>query len=676
MKQSLYREINDALKDRQSWASRQETCYKMRNGGLRRGSKPFLGAADGWYPLGDTMLEKLKPAYIQQVYGSETIAQFVCLKQQDQDLTTAASHWFDYQLKQRSNFERSTMVAIDQMLEQAFTPVKTYYDAKCKRLAFDQIDPLHLIVPTATQEYNENSGCDWLVHVLHMSVPEYQANEQFKQDDGFIKRIKGRGTGDAGSSDTGSDKKQSVDLKEGINCSSYENEIVLWEVYKRDRKNNKIKVETISPLLPCNDDSDENVVRAEFTLPYNKGVFASGKTFPFFKLRAEIKGKGHYSSRGIIEINAPFEASLTQSWNTIHDHLKFSAQPNYEQTLDATIPNASNVKTGPGRILPKGLKLAQHPPPPSFLREDMELTRAIAEDRTQIPDLGAGGHLSGDKGAKGNVTAEQIRAIVGQSSQGNDLRARVLRLDLGNGLNLAWSIALQYLVPATGAQDTGSLQYVINNEIRSVDPSALHDQYEVQPSGSADSWNKGAMVSQRMGMYQTLQGNPFIAVDELTKWLLEAIDPRLVKRLFRDPGITAKTQEEDQAMECLLMREGFAPQVVPADDDKAHLLNLSQFAQDKILRGLMTPELARLVGAHGTRHVQQLSEKKDPIAKQAAQQLAPLAQVLQQIAQSDQPGNIVQMQGGGAGNDAQVPPVQTATGSLPPATLQPQPAVT
>ncbi len=551
------------------------------------------------------------------------------------------------------------MVAIDQMLEQAFTPVKVYWDKRCKRLAFDQVDPLHLIVPSQAQEYNENGGSDWLVHILHMSVAEYEANENYVQDADFIDRIKGSGTSDTTSDADSVNKKQSVDLKEGINCSADDNEIVLWEVYKRDRQAKTIRIETISPLLGC--DEDENVVRAEFGLPYNQGCFKDGYSFPFFKIRAEIKGKGHYSSRGTIEINAPFESSLTATWNTIHDHLKFSAQPNYVNTLDAPLPNPNNVKTGPGKILPRGLELAVHPPPPATLREDMEMTRAIAEDRSQIPDLGSSQHLSGKPGVNGSTTATQINAIVGQSSQGNDLKARVFRLDLAVGLNMAWSIALQYLVPAQGAQDTSSLQYVIDNEVRTIDPSVFHDGYEIQPSGSADSWNKGAVVAKRQAYYQLFQGNPYVPLDELTKWVLEGDDPRNVKRLYRDPGITAKTQEEDQAMECLLMQSGFSPQVVPADSDKDHLVNLAQFAQDRISRGTITPELARLLLMHGQAHLQQMAQKKDPMAKQAAQQLAPLAQILGHIAQSDQPANVVQMQQPGA-LPQPAPPASTAAG--------------
>ena len=616
----------------------------MRNGGVRRVALPYKGAPDGWYPLGDTMIEKLKPAYVQQMYGSETIASFVSMKQQDEDMTSAASYWYDYQLKQRSNFERTMFVAIDQMLEQAFTPIKVYFDARCKRMAFDQIDPLHLIVPDATEEYNQNGGTDWMVHILHMSVQEYRADDKFKQDDDFIERIKGKGRdGMIGSADTG--KQSTIDQKEGINCSANKNEIVLWEVHRKDRKQKKITIEIISPMLPCED--NENVVRAEFGSPYNKGIFKGGQTFPFVKIRQEIKGKGHYSSRGIIEINVPFESSLTRSLNMFHEHMDFSARPQYENSGASPIPNASNVKTRPGSILPPGLKLAVHPGPPLSLREDMDMMRSIAEDRTQVPDLSSGEHVSGTKGKGGNPTATQINAVVGQSGQGNDMRARVFRLDLGEILKMGWAIASQYLVG--DEQDQTSLQFIVDNEIRTLDKNAVHEEYEITPNGSADSWNKGALVSKRMAYFQSLQANPFIDQGELTKWLLEADDPRMVKRLYRDPGSQQQDQMEEQATEIGLMLLGFPAQVHPADDDKTHLQCLTQFVERRLTANEpITPEFARLALQHGSDHHDALLKKKDPATKQIEAQVMPIVQILGQIAQSDQPPNVIQMQQPGA----------------------------
>lgn len=620
MTKDLLEEINDAVDKRQSWADKQRTFYAMRNGGLRRVAKPYPNAPDLHYPLGDTMIEKLKPAYIQQLYGAETITSFVAKKAQDDDVTAGVGYWFDYQLKQRSNFERTMFVSIDQMLEGSFVPIKTYWNADTKRLCFNQRDPLHVIVPPGTEEINENGGADWLTDVLHMSVAEYKANPKFKQDEDFIKSIKGRGSDDS----EAQNKRQSTDLKEGINCSANENEIVLWEVYNRDRKGHKITVETISPLLA----HGENEVRPSYTLPYNKGCFASGEHFPFGRIRAEIKGKGYYSSRGIIEINAAFEGSLTTNWNRIHEWMDFATRPMFENSGASPIPQAKNFTAEPGKILPPGLKLGVTPQAPSSLREDMEMIRAIAEDRTQVPNLGASEHLSGSPSVSGGVTATQINAIVGQSGQGSDMRARTFRLDLAELLNMAWSLCQQY------AGD--SLQYLVDKEIRTLDQTAIHDEYDIVPNGSADSWNKGQMVAKRMAYYQTFQENPFIDKAELTKWLLEADDPRAVKRLFKDPQIQAQDQAEQQAIECLLIEAGFPPQVHESDDDKMHVDVLAAFAQDKINKVEMTPEMAGMCQQHGIEHMGQLKAKDDPALKQIEAKLRPLAEALAFISQ--QPG--------------------------------------
>lgn len=646
MKKSLLKRINSALDDRQEWATRQNTNYRARNTGIGRLSKPYKNASDVHYPLGDTFIDKIKPGYVQQLYGADTIATFVCLKPQDDTLTQAVTGWYDYQVKQRSNFERMTYIAIDQKLEQGFTPVKVYWDARLKRLAWEQVDPLHLIVPNSCQEYNQNGGTDWLVHVLHMSGAEYEANANFEQGDDFVKSITGKGNRDQSNAN---DKKHSVDLKEGINCSADENEIVLWEVYERDRQSHKITVETISPLLSC--DEGENVVRSVFTLPYNEGCFKTGDHFPFFKLRTELKGKGHYSSRGIIEKNLPFEMSLNKNWNTIHDHMDFSSKPLFENSGASPLPNAGNWKSKPGSIMPPGLKLASLPGPPPSLREDMELIRSIAEDGAQIPNFTASEHLTGQVPKSQTATGQQL--IAAQSGQGNDLRSRVFKLDLADGLILGWSLLLQY------GNIEESLTYLADGQLQTLDVSALHDAYEIVPNGSADSWNKSALVQKRAGYYQTLQNNPYIDQAELTKWLLEAEDPRLVKRLFVDPQVQTKDQEEQQVLEVGMMVLGYTPQVHPSDDDKIHLAIMDQFAQDRIMRGQMTPELAKALQDHGVEHMGQLQQKKDPMLKQIESKLKPTAEILAQFAAQLQAPNVTQF-----------PPQQTQPAA--PVAAQPQ----
>jgi hypothetical protein len=668
MKKELFDEINDAIKDRNAWALRQQVFYTARNG-PHASPKQYPGDPNPHYPLGDGLIAKKKPLYIQQMYSAETIASFVSLKQQEEDVTSQAGYWFDYQLKQRSNFERTMCVAVDEMLQDGFTPIKVRWDADCKRLAFDQVDPLHVIVPGATEEFNQNGGCDWLVHILHMSEAQYRANPNFKQEDDFVKSIKGKGRDSDESGD--SLKRSYVELKEGINCSANKNEIVLWEVYNRDRKSKKITLETISPLLPCNDEDDSNAVRNQFGLPYNKGCFKGGQTFPFFKVRAEIKGKGHYSPRGLMEINLPFEQVISKSWKTQLRWQDFFTNPQYKNSGTNPIPNVANQKTGPGSVLQTGLDAVAQPPMPDSLREMMEFARAVAEDQTQIPNFSASEHLTGT--VPKSQTATGLNLIASQSSQGSEMGARVFRLDMGEGLDIAWSILLQYAVIS---QDQTSLQYIVDNEIRTLDQAAIHEQYDIVPNGSADSWNKGALVQKRAALYQMLWENPYIDKAELTKWFLEADDSRNVKRFFRDPGIETNDQAEEQGLECLLMQEGFAPQVHESDDDKAHLTVLHQFSNDRLQKGLMTPELAKFALDHGVAHMGQLKAKKDPMLAQIEAKLRPTAEILTMFAAQLQQ-NVIPMQqpAGNTPGVTQDGPI-SPTGPAGAATPQPEMSVT
>jgi hypothetical protein len=596
------------------------------------------------FPLADSLIERLKAFYVQLIYAQETLASFVCKKAgQAAALTTAVAQWFDYKLKQQSNFEREVMIGIDQMLQNAQEIIKVRWDSDNKQLAFDARNPLYVIVPEGTQELKD---ADWLIDVIPMSEDQYRANPNFKQDDDFIKAIKGRGT----NSETGiSSQQQAKELREGITYSKDENRIIVWECYIRDRVNKRIMVETISPLLGHSGEK----IRDDFALPYNQGMFKSGERFPFMKFRTEVKDKGHYSERGIPETVFQFEQLLNKTWNTQCTWMDFFAQPMFRQTQTG-IASTHNFKTGPGKVAPYGLEQVPVQEAPRSLQDQMQFGRALAEYRVSIPDLGAGQHLTPYSQPQGNKTAREVSAVMDLSGMTNDVRARVFRLDFGELLNLAWSLLLQY------AKD--DLSYVLQDELVSMDQAALHEEYEIRPNGSPDSWNKAGQLQKAVARFAQFKDDAYIDQGELRKSVLELDDPSLIKRLFRDPGETSKEQAEQQAIECVLMMFGWPASTDMADEDKAHMITLGQFAEDKIQRGQMTPELAKLCLDHGAKHIQQLHIKKDPMTRQIEAQSKPLAQILMQIAQS-QLTNVVQMQ--------QQPPSTTASTAEP--IQQPQP---
>lgn len=652
MNKKLYTQILDALKDRTDWETRQEGFYRMRFRGLKRRNKPYPGAPDMHYALADSLIEKLKPFYVQQIYANEALANFVCTKEQDQGMTVSAANWFDYQIKQQSNFERTLYVGIDKMLEGGFVPVKTYWHAHSKQVCFDACDPLHVIVPKWTERLCD---ADWLVHVMHVSEAQYRANPLYNQDDDFVKSIKGKGNAQESGDNN---KEQTVTMREGLTYGQNDDQIVLWEVYRKDATDDKAAwvIDTVAPVRGWNEDETE-VVRATFGLPFKHGQL------PFVMVRAEVTDKGYYSPRGIAETVAPMEIGLCKTWNAKLQHLDYHGSPTYQNTSGNPIPNANNFRAVPGAILPSGLQPTVNPGAPVDFDQEMQFTRALAEDRVSVPDFGTSEHLSGRRGSKGQVTATQVNAVVGQSGQSNDLRARIFRLDLADIYKQAWALLIQY--------KAAEWKYVQSGEVKQLPPTALHMDYIISPNGSADSWNKAANTQKALAMYQLLFPNQYIKKGELTKWLLEHDDPRSIKRLFEEPNDEQEAQAEQQAQEISIMLLGWPAKVNEADNDKAHVLTLAQFVQRRLGQNEpVTPEFARLALAHGSEHIEGLRRKQDPALRQIEQQLMPVVQVLGEIANAqDRPQNVLPMQPQGGS----VPTPPQAGGPPAAAPSQPDP---
>ena len=144
----LFKEINHYLEDRQKWERRQVLWVRMRGQGVGRPSKPWPNAANLHIPVADTIIGKLKPYYVVWIFGPELLAAFYSLEQQGDSYTDAVAQWFDYKVRETSNFSEQTICAIDSCLQNGMGILKTYWDARSNKLAYASVLPYFLIVPT------------------------------------------------------------------------------------------------------------------------------------------------------------------------------------------------------------------------------------------------------------------------------------------------------------------------------------------------------------------------------------------------------------------------------------------------------------------------------------------------------------------------------------------------
>lgn len=589
-------EILDALGDRKAWEKKQDLYYLMRHDGVRRKNKPWPSAADMHYPLADQLIEKLKPYYIQQVFATETVATFQSLKPEFAQYATAAAQWFDYQLKQRSNFEEFLMVALDTMCQGGRAPVRLRWDHENQRLVFEAPPPRNIIVPSGTKNI---ADADWIVLVESWSKAAYKRCALFNQDPAFIAGLGGEARGQE---DTSGDRP-ARERREGVTAPRNDREIILWTVHTRTP--NGWLVRTYSPTRP------DRPVRGDFLLPFTKGDFETGAP-PFTQFSFELKEDGYYAARGVCERVAAFEASLNKDWNTMKDWQTLTCQPMFYSEQPLT--NPGNLRFVPGQVLPHAINAVQFPSMPTDIGAQMGLTRSAAEQLVSLPDFGMGSQRSTVGGKK---TATEVQAITAVMGQNADLRARLFRRELGRLLRLAWALLCQY---ASETRD-----YFYQDQLEEVPKEAFEGEFAIEPSGSGDNFNREFVVQKAFSRVQMFANNPYIDQAELYKSALEADDPRLVKRLYRPPQEQAATAMEDQAHELTVLLLGFPAVVSAADDDAAHLRCLDGFIKARQAKGeAPTPEQGALIAQHGLTHLEALARKN----KRAVAEFAELGRFL------------------------------------------------
>lgn len=555
---ALQGQIVEAVGQRSPWELRQTRWYELRHHGLRRTNKPWPKAADLHWPLIDTAIEKLKPLFLQQALGMDVVASFVPMRQQLNAYTKVAEDWFNYKIREKTNFVDEVLSWVDYTLMSGRGVMKCFWNPGDKRVGFEAVDPMYFVVPAYTVDLQD---ADWAVHVMPMSVGAYKrmANQfGWKSDSKTIEKIRGNPQEDDNipGAATEDDAKQ---LREGITYTTNTDGVIVWEVYRK-RDDGVWEVYLYSPAAVDLD------LRDPMELPYDHGQL------PFVDFPYEIKDKGWFSPRGVCEILAPFELSMTSMWNHKHDAMTLYNRPLFR--AERELPNSINLRFQPGQILPYGVAPVQMPQPPVSFDQELNQTRAVAENRIGSPDYGMSTVMSGGSDRR---TATEIQSINAQAMQSGDLRARLFRMALGKLYRQAWGLYIQY--------DAKSLRYRFAEDSLEADPIALHDQYELEPKGGMDMVSRQMMIQQAINRKQLFMNSPWVDQVELDKSIMELDDPSLVKRLLRDPGQKAADELEDETKTIPTLLVGIPVPAKPGQNYAGRIGVLMQYLNGAMQQG-------------------------------------------------------------------------------------------
>jgi hypothetical protein len=605
MDTDLFKKIGKDIDGRKEWADRQPVWYRMRREGIRRLNKPYPNAADRHYPLIEMAIKKLKPTCLLQIFANERLADFIAAEPGDTDDIVPVAWWFDYKMRQKSNFEDEIDLIADYRYLYGNSVMKCIWDEDNKKLRFDAIEPIFIIVPDNTEDIRTAA---YLVHVKHLSTWDYlhgpESDLYTHKDKTFLKTIQG---GNSGATYQGEYEFVSARRSsEGITHSNDEDTIILWEIYERP-EHDKCVIHTISPQRADID------IRSPFDLTYKHGFN------PFVDFPVEKIGKSFYSSRGIAELGAPFQSYMCKLQNGKADAIDWFNFPMLSASKD--LPITQNVNLEPGVIIPFQVAPIQLGSPPISWDAEMANTRDTAEQLFGVPDFGMG-EKAYDQGKRksSDETATEINYKASVTNQTIDLANRVFRRKLGMLYQMAWDLLIE---------KDEDMEYFQGPDFKMLPEEVKEKVASVRPSGSAGSWNiaqRWQKAVQRKMMYGK---SPYVKQHELDKMSLELDEPGLVERLYQDPGAEEQDQAEAQAKEIPTLMEGMPLRIKPSDKHDIH----AQVAAKNIVKAALSPENEDQAGMqalmqHYKQHIMELAKVNPQLAKQLDQQLQ---QAMQQV---------------------------------------------
>ena len=596
--EDLYGKVLIDLSEREVWETRQDTFYQMRNHGLRRKNKPYPGASDMHFPLVDNTIRKMIPFYYAQYSAQDLVAKFIAgvdINEELRSKTGDVEQWFDYKMKEETNFEDELMVLVDYMLQTGHGILKTRWNIERKEVEFDAVDPLYIIVPGYTKSLEQ---ADRITEVIHYSTREYMSlSDEYRKDDDLVTAISQY---EAWSYFEKDDSRYD---REGI-TRGHRDQIIIWNTYVK-RTDGDWDVHYYSPNAP------DRPVRDSFVLPYKHGMS------PYTDFLHEKKEKRFYESRGISELLGVYELSATKMWNLKLDAMNYYNNPIY--TVDGQPSgNMGNLNMRPGQVFPNNLRRVDSGAPAISWDEEIQRTQIVAEDTAQVPDFGVGDKYGKVAGAGGSSkTATEVNAIGQMVNTGVDLKARLFRRSLTKVYTQAWSLYQQY-------HKDEDVDVMIEENRVTISKDQMNADYRINPSGAPDSWDKDRMYSKAVNRFQMLSGNQYTDQGQLAKDLMEYDEVGLSKRLYVDPNNVAAEEAEDEAIEIgALLLQGHPAIVKPSDDDYTRIMVLAtkliSMAQNQ--EQPTNPQSVQMIQQHMEEHFMNFAQKDSQASQQLREQV-------------------------------------------------------
>lgn len=591
--QQFYDRAKYALQNRIEWEKKLARAQLQRfcQDRGKQNNQPWARASNVRYPLSDMVIDQKKPFFFKLVFGSEVIPHFKALVHKNIPFCSKAAHYFDFLIKEKTDFEDEIQFSTDAFLQDGETYMKVTWDDKDEVPKIQEVQSLFIITPSGTTQLK---NAEWIIHVIQYSKADFVRTFKAKGlDESKLKDLARRAGSQRDLSNDQLAREDDEYYREGINITPKEGSIITWECHYKDEDGNK-RMRTISPDDTSFDFNDDHAY------PYDHNRWM------FIHHRRELVNKKLHSSRGIPELVQEGEHSLSAMWRHKQNAMTLFNAPVY--TAPNGIPGSTgNIGIRPGSIIPFNVQLLRQGEPPISWDHEMTNTRMIWERRVSTPDFGVGKAQEG----KERRTAKEIGFIQNLTSLGIELESGNFKKFMREILQQAWALVVQY--------KPKSLIYYMDQELSELPPESLNNDYIIHLSGSAESINKEWMMQKAAQLEQISRGNPYANYGEVFKNMLEVSFPGQVQRFFTDPQQRQQEAAEKAASDIdIMISVQFPIQPKPNDDHFTAAMIALKFLQGRqMTKKPLDPQASALIGRYIAGHREMLKKTN----KQQFQQL-------------------------------------------------------
>ena len=425
-----YELIQQDITDRQTWNNKDNLILKRRLGERPKSSLPYNGAPNPVVNIIDDNTSQRTDIEISMIMNSPKFAYFLPISGTSAELASKAQQGFDTLLRHFMNYRSRKEQSVDTKNARGFSIDKVireeHQDISGGVIpAFETIDPKDIIVPSNSKSVQK---LERIVHVIRMSRREFKDTGKpvternvtmrgWKHTKEVLDKLKEGSSGSESSSSGDEDYTISVTERLiGINASNFrENQIVVWEVAhyatEWDVKNAPADIDLkvgerclsyIAPDIPnlllkirpwrlpdiiedlSIEDAQKEIIKSveEGREPdLVKTSRAEGmRPWPYIQHRFENRSPFWYDSRGIGHLVMDNHLTATGLKRRKMIWADYSTNPMFENSGEGT--QEANFRFGPGRVMPKGLTMAQLPQSPGQLDFDIDQEKREAGNRS------------------------------------------------------------------------------------------------------------------------------------------------------------------------------------------------------------------------------------------------------------------------------------------------------